>query len=264
MDYYGAYPVLGDLGFGANASVYLSQDKKGREVVLKVSKPTSLAQHEVQMLRRFAGSGFNHVLQCYDTFEDGSWMVLVLERFAGTILTRKVSPWFFLNCMLHTLRGLCEMDARGVVHDDLKPENILVREGDTGKSYRCAIADLGGARMKGEQPKGFTLPYAAPELVAGKPSDVTALYSWALCMEKLATGVVGAVRSGGSIGDRNPFLGLAFDGLLRRCQDPSPHHRPAPYQVLHEVESLARMVKRSVCPEHGCPVIPSAKCYMCG
>jgi serine/threonine protein kinase len=72
-------------------------------------------------------------------------------------------------------RALSHAHSRGVLHRDVKPQNALV-----GSSGRVWLADFGLASAEGEasltgsRSAVGSLPYMAPELLAGSPADVRA------------------------------------------------------------------------------------------
>lgn len=73
------------------------------------------------------------------------------------------------------LRELLEVLAfvhlRGVLHLDLKPANLILRPGTASSPFRLAVLDFGLAVRRGEDSRGGTPFYAAPEVLLGARPD---------------------------------------------------------------------------------------------
>jgi serine/threonine protein kinase len=73
------------------------------------------------------------------------------------------STFLHLQIIQHIAKKLEALHAIGYVHRDLKPANIIFLP----RENRWTIIDFGSAGQTGKQaPLSFTLPYAAPEVVA--------------------------------------------------------------------------------------------------
>jgi serine/threonine-protein kinase len=205
----GRYRVLGAVGSGASATVYVAEDVQlRRRVAVKILHPTLADDNS--FLKRFraearAAAGLSHpnIMAVFDWGEDheGSRPTpyLVLEYLGGGSLRamldrgRRLSPSQTLLVGLEAARGLDYAHRRGLVHRDVKPANLLF-----GEDGRLRIADFGLARAIAEaawtEPAGVVLGtarYASPEQAKGLSVDgKTDVYSLALSLVEAVTGHV--------------------------------------------------------------------------
>jgi serine/threonine-protein kinase len=205
----GRYRVLGAVGSGSSATVYVAEDVQlRRRVAVKILHPT-LAD-DTSFLKRFraearAAAGLSHpnIMAVFDWGEDheGSRPTpyLVLEYLGGGSLRamldrgRRLSASQALLVGLEAARGLDYAHRRGLVHRDVKPANLLF-----GEDGRLRIADFGLARAIAEaawtEPAGVVLGtarYASPEQAKGLSVDgKTDVYSLALSLVEAVTGHV--------------------------------------------------------------------------
>lgn len=120
--------------------------------------------------------GHPNVVKLMEVHQDRAHTYLVLELLSGGELLRRSRP-FSEQQASRIMRQLASavrfMHSRGVVHRDLKPENIVFV--DESEDSPVKIVDFGFARVKrGCEPLHtpcFTLPYAAPEVVARQGYD---------------------------------------------------------------------------------------------
>ncbi|KAK9294783.1 hypothetical protein QLX08_010720 [Tetragonisca angustula] len=120
--------------------------------------------------------GHPNVVKLVEVHQDRAHTYLVLELLSGGELLMRPRP-FSEQQASRIMRQLASavrfMHSRGVVHRDLKPENIVFV--DEGEDSPVKIVDFGFARVKrGCEPLHtpcFTLPYAAPEVVARQGYD---------------------------------------------------------------------------------------------
>ncbi|XP_015510437.2 ribosomal protein S6 kinase alpha-5 isoform X2 [Neodiprion lecontei] len=120
--------------------------------------------------------GHPSIVKLIDVYKDRAHTYLVMELLKGGELMRK-SRSFPESQASRIMRQLASavsfMHAKGVVHRDLKPENIVFA--NTGDDLLVKVVDFGFARIKqGREPLHtpcFTLPYAAPEVLARQGYD---------------------------------------------------------------------------------------------
>ena len=192
----GRYRIDARIGAGGFATVFRARDLRlQRDVAVKVllpeqatdadvvarfdrearalatfSHPNVVAIHDVEPATPSVGDVAFLVM---DLCEDGS----LAERFAASEAAG-LTPEILVPILADVARGLAVLHAAGVAHRDVKPSNVLLTGG------RALIADLGIAMATAYEAAGpgqalGTLPYLAPEQLAGQPasfaSDVHAL-----------------------------------------------------------------------------------------
>ena len=199
------YALLGELGRGGSAVVYLARDRTlDREVAIKVvhPRPTSPDDDPVARLAREARTVAQlqhpHIVTVYAVrrLRSGG-LALVLQYVPGTTLKTVIqrdgplAPERCERILRDVAQALAYAHARGVIHRDVKPENIFL-DGATGQAL---LADFGIARS--DEHDSMTLTgmaigtpfYMSPEQVEGAPLDGRSdLYSLGLVAWEMLTG----------------------------------------------------------------------------
>ncbi|KOC68480.1 Ribosomal protein S6 kinase alpha-5 [Habropoda laboriosa] len=148
--------------------------KKLQEYAVKIVSRRIDCGREASLLRTC--QGHPNVVKLVEVHQDRAHTYLVMELLSGGELLRRPRP-FSEQQASRIMRQLASavrfMHSRGVVHRDLKPENIVFA--NMGEDSPVKIVDFGFARIKrGCEPLHtpcFTLPYAAPEVVARQGYD---------------------------------------------------------------------------------------------
>lgn len=200
----GRYRLLGPIGTGASATVYLADDVVLRRRVAVKVLHAALAD-DAAFLKRFqaeaqAAAALNHphVMAVHD-WGQGDVPYLVTELLGGGSLRALLDTGHRLDVAqarqvgIEAARGLDYAHRRGFVHRDIKPANLVFD--DEG---RLRIADFGLARALAEaawtEPMGAVLGtarYASPEQAQGHPLDGRSdVYSLALVLIEAVTGEV--------------------------------------------------------------------------
>jgi len=188
------YRILGRLGRGAMAEVYLAeQHSLRRRVALKVLKrelacdPAYVQRfhHEAQAAASLVHA---NIVQIYEIGCFEGLHFIAQEYVEGTNLAELIAkagpaqPQLAISVARQVAAALARAAELGVVHRDIKPENILL-----ATSGDIKVADFGLARLTAPNVAmnltqvGYTMGtplYMSPEQIEGRPLDVRSdLYS---------------------------------------------------------------------------------------
>ena len=147
----GRYRVIGRLGSGGMAAVYLAHDERlDRDVAVKRLHTTERDDVDARRFQREAklGASLSHpnLVSIFDTEEDDESVLLVMEYVDGETLADRLArgglePRRAVAIVAAVASALDHAHATGVVHRDIKPANVLLGSDDTVK-----LADLGIAK----------------------------------------------------------------------------------------------------------------------
>lgn len=199
------YEILGELGRGGMAIVYLARDRElGREVAIKVIRARFVEDEEA--MARFAREArtvaqLHHpnvvTVHAVKRLTDGS-LALVMQHISGQTLKeaiRREGP-LSVDRIEQVLADVAEAlgfaHDHGIVHRDVKPENILLDD----SNGRALLFDFGIARSADNQTSltltGIALgtpAYMSPEQIDGAEVDGRSdLYSLGLVGWEMLTG----------------------------------------------------------------------------
>jgi eukaryotic-like serine/threonine-protein kinase len=233
----GHYLIVQQIGAGGMGVVYLADDERlDRRVAIKVLTQGTLANEVVR--KRFRKEALSlskvshpNIAVVYDFDNQDNIDFLVMEYVPGLTLAERlargrVSGEEALDIAIQIAAGVGEAHEAGIIHRDLKPQNVII----TTKS-RAKILDFGLAKLcrtnesettessAVQERASGTLPYMAPEVLCGKPSDTRSdIWSFGVLFYQLVTGTV-------------PFQGkTGFDLTSRILHEPPsemPDHVPA-------------------------------------
>jgi serine/threonine protein kinase/alpha-tubulin suppressor-like RCC1 family protein len=198
------YWILGEIGRGGTAIVYLARDRAtGDEVAIKLIRPKYVEDEEA--IARFAREArfvtqLNHpnVVGVHRVVDLGaSGIALVMAHIDGRTLKQVIqqesplSPDFVVNVMRQVAGALAAAHRMGIVHRDVKPENVFI-----DSEGKALLADFGVARsMSGDTQLTMhgvaigTPSYMAPEQIDGSNLDGRAdVYSLGLVAWEMFTG----------------------------------------------------------------------------
>ena len=222
------YRLMGELGRGGMATVYLARDvKHGRDVAVKVVHPAVSARLGAdRFLREIEIVGqlhHPHIVPLYDSGEAGGALYYVMPYEAELSLRQRLARDGPLapDDVVLILRDVCDAlafaHARGIVHRDIKPDNVLV------SGRHVMITDFGIATAReAETASGAVLgtpAYMAPEQIGADPhTDHRAdIYAVGVLGYELLTG-------------QPPFAGGArpevLSAHLTKTPAPLATHRP--------------------------------------
>jgi alpha-tubulin suppressor-like RCC1 family protein/tRNA A-37 threonylcarbamoyl transferase component Bud32 len=198
------YWILGEIGRGGTAIVYLARDRAtGEEVAIKLIRPKYVEDEEA--IARFAREArfvtqLNHpnVVGVHRVMDLGAGgIALIMAHIDGRTLKQVIkeehplSAEFVVSILRQVASALAAAHRLGIVHRDVKPENIFIdAEG------KALLADFGVARsMSGDTQLTMhgvaigTPSYMAPEQIDGDNLDGRAdVYSLGLVAWEMFTG----------------------------------------------------------------------------
>ncbi|MFL5620021.1 MAG: protein kinase domain-containing protein [Gemmatimonadaceae bacterium] len=198
------YWILGEIGRGGTAIVYLARDRAtGEEVAIKLIRPKYVEDEEA--VARFAREArfvtqLNHpnVVGVHRVMDLGAGgIALVMAHIDGRTLKqviqeeRPLSADFVVSVLRQVAGALAAAHRMGIVHRDVKPENIFI-----DSEGKALLADFGVARsMSGDTQLTMhgvaigTPSYMAPEQIDGDNLDGRAdVYSLGLVAWEMFTG----------------------------------------------------------------------------
>ena len=190
-------------------------------------------------------------MSIYDRGETGEGQLWIAMQFVdGTDADKAVrsgimSPARAVHILGHAAKALDYAHQRGVVHRDIKPANLLL-SGAAGPDERVLLGDFGIARALGDAGLTVTgsllatLPYAAPEVLAGGLADARAdLYSLGCTLFRMLTGHEPFAADSGmaalvaahlyapppKVTDRLPRLSARMDAAIATAMAKNPAER---------------------------------------
>jgi eukaryotic-like serine/threonine-protein kinase len=193
------------IGRGAFSDVYLVEDPRGREVVLKLPHDTIIGdtqtfdrfRREMAIAKKLDHPGIQH---SYDLGAHRSRPYLVMEYVEGEtlrdLLNRegKLPVTKAIDFAEQLADAMAYAHSQGVYHRDLKPENILLTP-----DGRLVVTDFGIALLSGARRLTWrwltsavgTPDYMAPEQIQGKRGDArTDIYAIGIMLFEMLTGRV--------------------------------------------------------------------------
>lgn len=192
----GRYRIDAFLAEGGFGRVYRGFDPElDRPVAVKVAKAASVTSPDLlQEARRVAKLRHPGIVPIHDVgHDDGVWFFVsdLMEGQTLANLGRKPTPAEAANLVAQVADALHYAHEQGFVHRDIKPSNILL-----DAQGRPQITDFGIAVTTEEIadrsiPRSGTLPYMAPEQVAGEVQLIgprTDVYALGVVLYELLAG----------------------------------------------------------------------------
>ena len=202
----GSYEIMGILGRGASATIYLGRELfPARDVAIKVYDSLrlnaddrkvfrSLFLKETLLARRLTHP---NITQVYDAAAEDDRSYIVMEYAKEGSLERYCTPEGLLppQRVAALLESCCDAlsyaNAHGVIHRDLKPANILMsaqgdaKVSDFGVAFSNLAFDSTRAMVVGSP------AYMAPEQIAGEPASMKSdMYSLGIVLYKMLVGAL--------------------------------------------------------------------------
>lgn len=253
------------------AIVYLGHDRElGRVVAVKrladnLSHDRSFRHRFLREAQLAAPLSHPNVVRVYDFGHDPDGRpFIVMEYVEGGSLAEMLArdgaltPARVVAVARDCCSGLAYAHAAGLVHRDLKPQNLLLdRDG------RVKIADFGIARTL-DDGTSLTLTgsvlgtagYLAPEQAGGAQVSAAAdIYGLGVTLHQLATGSMPGPDAPQALPD-------PLRGVVARCLDPDPAHRPTADTLSAMLDEPATLVAPQAAtaatliapPRHAAPV----------
>ncbi|MBI4865818.1 MAG: serine/threonine protein kinase [Candidatus Wallbacteria bacterium] len=246
------FELTQELGSGGFGHVLLGYDRElERDVAIKVLKTRvgEAPDAEARFAReaRLAGSiQHPNVVRVYDFGISGQHPYIVMELVRGHDLRKLFDRGPLpvptaLSIAAGMMAGLAAAHDAGVIHRDLKPENILIDPDGLTRVTDFGIArhEAGHTLKTAHGTVLGTLPYTAPELLAGSPaSRQSDLFAAAVVAYEMLSGkrpfdaqqlMLAAAVPGSSRGLPAPPMTRVpapLAGLLASCLESDPRRRP--------------------------------------
>jgi serine/threonine protein kinase len=193
----GRFSIIGELGKGAQGTVYLARDPQlERQVAIKTLRPG--AAHTESLLREARiVSKLQHanIVPLFDAGEYQGQPYLVCAYVEGGTLAKMLkvgalSEVKSAEIACYILEALEYAHRQGVMHLDIKPGNIMI-----GQRGQPMLMDFGIARLMKEQSEDSqevigSPQYMAPECISNGKVDASAdLYSVGMVLYEMVTGI---------------------------------------------------------------------------
>ncbi|CAI9780564.1 unnamed protein product [Fraxinus pennsylvanica] len=244
-DFDNRYTIGKLLGHGQFGYTYVAIDKSNgdRVAVKKIEKnkmvlPIAVedVKREVKILKALAGH--ENVVQFHNSFEDDSYVYIVMELCEGgelldRILSKKDSRYTEKDAAIivrQMLKVAAECHLHGLVHRDMKPENFLFKSPKDDSSLKATDFGLSDFIRPGKKFQDIvgSAYYVAPEVLkrkSGPESDV-----WSI-------GVITYILLCG----RRPFWDKTEDGIFKEVLRNKPDFRRKPWpSVSHAAKDFVK------------------------
>ena len=197
------YKIVGKLGAGGMANVYLAEDQElGRRVAIKILNDRHAGDQQfIDRFRREAqnAAGLSHrnIVSIYDRGEAEGTYYIAMEYVEGRtlkelIVSRGPSPIrIAIEYTRQILSALRFAHRNGIVHRDIKPHNVIVDAEGHVRVMDFGIARAGASQLTETGSIVGTAQYLSPEQARGAPVDQTSdIYSTGVVLFELLTGTV--------------------------------------------------------------------------
>ncbi|CAI3447409.1 Stk1 family PASTA domain-containing Ser/Thr kinase [Enterococcus cecorum] len=200
----GRYLILGNIGSGGMANVFLARDLiLDREVAIKVLRYDFL--NDQSAIRRFqremlASTELVHpnIVTVYDAGQEGETQFLVMEYVKGMDLKRYIQTQYpipydrIVDIMQQILSAVALAHQHRIIHRDLKPQNILIDESGTVKitDFGIAVA-LSETSITQTNSMLGSVHYLSPEQARGSmATNQSDIYAIGIILHEMLTGKV--------------------------------------------------------------------------
>ncbi|WP_035053298.1 Stk1 family PASTA domain-containing Ser/Thr kinase [Carnobacterium pleistocenium] len=236
----GRYKIIGSVGSGGMANVYLARDLiLERDVAVKVLRFDF--RDDQNTIRRFkrealAATELIHpnIVSVYDVGEEENNQYIVMEYIKGMDLKHYIHSNFpipyqkVLDIMRQILAAVGEAHKNRIIHRDLKPQNVLIDESGVVKitDFGIAVA-LSQTSITQTNSLLGSVHYLSPEQArGGMATNQSDIYSLGIILYELLTGNV-------------PFEGeSAVSIALKHFQESLPSVKDFDHRIPQSLENV--------------------------
>ncbi|MCI5685239.1 MAG: Stk1 family PASTA domain-containing Ser/Thr kinase [Enterococcus gallinarum] len=236
----GRYKIIGNIGSGGMANVFLAHDLiLDREVAVKVLRFDF--QNDKNAIRRFQREALAttelvhpNIVTVYDVGEEDGMQFLVMEYVKGMDLKRYIQTHYpvpylqIVDIVQQILSAVALAHQHRIIHRDLKPQNILINEEGVVKitDFGIAIA-LSETSITQTNSMLGSVHYLSPEQARGSmATNQSDIYAIGIILYEMLTGKV-------------PFDGeSAVTIALKHFQDEIPSIRIYDKNVPQSLENV--------------------------
>ncbi len=236
----GRYKIIGTVGSGGMANVYLARDLiLERDVAVKVLRFDF--RDDQDTIRRFkrealAATELIHpnIVSVYDVGEEENNQYIVMEYIKGMDLKHYIHSNFpipyqkVLDIMRQILAAVAEAHNNRIIHRDLKPQNVLIDESGVVKitDFGIAVA-LSQTSITQTNSLLGSVHYLSPEQArGGMATNQSDIYSLGIILYELLTGNV-------------PFEGeSAVSIALKHFQESLPSVKDFDHRIPQSLENV--------------------------
>ncbi|HSP95487.1 MAG TPA: protein kinase, partial [Thermoanaerobaculia bacterium] len=285
----GPYEILAPLGAGGMGEVYRARDTRlDRMVAIKVlpaqlSSSPELRERLEREARTISQLSHPHICALYDIGREGNTDFFVMEYLEGDTLAERLQKGalpFEQVCRFgaEIAEALGTAHAAGVVHRDLKPGNVMLTKSGV-KLMDFGLAKIVAApvpiefltsaptRTRDLTIEGTllgTVPYMAPEQLAGKQADArTDIFAFGAVLYEMSVGrkafsgasqasLMSAILTSEppAVSSLQPMCPPAFDQLIQACLAKDPAER---WQSSHDIGLQLAWIARGGTNQSGRP-----------
>lgn len=198
------FEFISNLGNGSFGKVRLFRSILSKELkyAVKTIKKENMnkvlyncIKGEVDILRKLDHPS---IVKYYETFEDQVYIHIVMEYLSGDNLSKVISlkkhNKFVEKDMSmifrQLLKALCFIHNRNIVHRDIKPENILFSQKDDFSTLKLIDFGLATSTMAKDRKSCGSPYYMSPEIIDGKFSPKSDLWSVGVIIYMMICGKV--------------------------------------------------------------------------
>jgi len=193
------YRIDALIGAGGFGRVYKAFDSElHRFVAVKVARAERIKSPDDLLLeaRRAAKLQHNGIVSVYDVGKDGERVFIVSELIEGknlaeTIASNRPNHEQAIRIVADVADALHYAHEQGFIHFDIKPSNILIEKNGTTLLTDFGIATSSDQVNQGHSVTHGTIPYMAPEQLAGEYQLVDArtdIHALGVVLYELLTG----------------------------------------------------------------------------